>query len=71
MAKFNSDIVKRPPPHVFQIADDAYRSMVEHSLANVTRIAAAGAVSESNMQLQNQSILVSGESGAVRIEALL
>ena len=39
---------QRPPPHVYAIAEDAYRSMMRSITANV----------------QNQSILVSGESGA-------
>lgn len=44
-----SEIYKCLPPHVFKIADSAYRSMCETS--------AGGAQ-------HNQSILVSGESGA-------
>lgn len=45
-----SEMYKALPPHVFKIADSAYRSMTESAGAG------AGA--------HNQSILVSGESGA-------
>lgn len=44
-----SEIYRALPPHVFKIADSAYRSMVDGS----------GSIAH-----HNQSILVSGESGA-------
>jgi myosin-5 len=44
---------KRPPPHIYAIAEDAYQSMLR-SMEAVGR----------NQQHHNQSILVSGESGA-------
>jgi myosin-5 len=43
------------PPHVFQIADQAYRNMMDHFLSG-------------DYSLCNQSILVSGESGAGKTE---
>jgi myosin V len=57
-------INKRPPPHVFQIADDAYRSMVESSMQHSSK----SARNAENMNSPNQSILVSGESGAGKTE---
>ena len=47
---------KRPPPHIYATAEDAYRSMMMGSTASKTSKAPA--------QNFNQSILVSGESGA-------
>ena len=49
-ARFKDEAPKLPP-HVYQVADRAYRSMVEMAARNVGENA-------------NQSILVSGESGA-------
>lgn len=51
-----SDLYKALPPHVFKIADSAYRSMCEPRASS----SAAGSC--------NQSILVSGESGAGKTE---
>jgi len=42
---------ERPPPHIYAIAEDAYRSMMRSLQINASRG-------------ENQSILVSGESGA-------
>ena len=56
------------PPHVYQIADASFRSMkrvLEQNLGNTTGAAAAAApVGGSGSSRANQSILVSGESGA-------
>ena len=49
---YAADDMDRPPPHVFAIADDAYRSMMDSMPASSTS------------RPKNQSILVSGESGA-------
>lgn len=46
--------VERPPPHIYAIAEDAYRSMIR-SLQSDGRVA---------IPPEHQSILVSGESGA-------
>lgn len=48
----------RPPPHVYAVAEDAYRSAMD-SIQNNTSVAASRAFAGGN-----QSILVSGESGA-------
>ena len=53
------------PPHVYQIADSSFRSMmrkIEASLGNNT--AAQSNTAQSNSIDANQAILVSGESGA-------
>lgn len=50
----------RPPPHIFAIADDAYNSMMRSFQQKQVPFIKGKAPLES----QNQSILVSGESGA-------
>ena len=54
--------VKRLPPHAYQIADDAYRAMMRgmenNALMNGNQLGAGDSMPT------NQSILVSGESGA-------
>jgi myosin heavy subunit len=66
-AKQQNQEVKRLPPHVYQTADDAYRAMmrgVENAdlLATPKQVRTQGTIARENPT--NQSILVSGESGA-------
>ena len=60
---------KRLPPHVYQTADDAYRAMIRGMENNLlmnggNRNSRGGMMNDNESMPTNQSILVSGESGA-------
>ena len=62
----DENTVQRPPPHIYAIAADAYRSMMRAANAAVVKKQRVDRPQQQSSQppTQNQSILVSGESGA-------
>jgi myosin-5 len=56
--------VTRLPPHVYQTADDAYRQMLRGLENKVLMQKPQGPMGQKGVSPTNQSILVSGESGA-------
>lgn len=60
--KMNKATQKRLPPHAYQIADDAYRAMIRGMENKV--LMRGGRHNSMDTVSMNQSILVSGESGA-------
>ena len=63
LKKLNRANTQRLPPHVYLIADDAYRAMMRGMENNALMNRAQHSAHSDNMPT-NQSILVSGESGA-------
>jgi myosin-5 len=52
------------PPHVYSIADHSFRIMMQTFEENKTAPMKRGSIKGANVKLSDQSILVSGESGA-------